>query len=124
MSGDPSTHYTFRARPVDVTDGDTFDLYIDQGFNSYRLITVRLNGVDTAEIYGVKKESDEYQLGAKQKRFVADWLEADEEHDGWPLNVRTLEKGKYGRWVANVWKGQESLSETIIEKWPDAESSY
>jgi len=84
---------------------------------------VRLLGVDTHEIHTVSEDSDEYQRGWREKQFVEHWLlKAREEHDGdFPLLIRTVkgdERGKYGRWLAEVyrlWDG-ECLNELLKEK--------
>lgn len=119
-----SDYFTYPAKGLNVVDGDTFDLFVDQGFEDYKKIRVRLKGVDTSEIYGVRKDSEEYQTGMEQKRFVKDFLEVGEHEEfEFPVTVRTVERGKYGRWVGHVWKDGKSLSGAIVEEWPEAESS-
>ena len=114
------TYYTYRARARRVVDGDTLEVFIDQGFEDYTVKTLRLKDIDTAEIFGVRKDSEEYDTGHEQKRFVQDFVEVDEHGEGdFPLSVRTFGKGKYGRWKAYVWKDGEQLSEALIEEWPD-----
>jgi len=119
------TFYTYRARARRVIDGDTLEVLIDQGFNDYTVKKLRLGGVDTAEIFGVSKDTEEYQLGMEQKEFTADFVEVDEHgEEEFPLSVRTSGKGKYGRWVARVWKDSECLNESLVEEWPDSKSEY
>ena len=62
--------YNYNATVIKVVDGDTFDLDIDLGLGVHRHERVRLNGVNTPETYGVKKESQEYADGMAAKRFV------------------------------------------------------
>lgn len=117
-------YYTYRGRALEVVDGDTVDVFVDQGFEDYKKIRVRVKDVDTAEIFGVRKDSEEYQTGMEQKRFTEEFVEVDEHgFDDFPLSVRTFGKGKYGRWVAHIWKDGEKLSEALTEEWPDAEST-
>ena len=126
QSHDP---WTYRARvspTADVVDGDTLDPTIDLGFGTIRRgreARIRLLGVDTHEIHTVSDDSEEYQRGWREKQFVEHWLmKAREEHDGdFPLLLRTVkgdERGKYGRWLAEVyrlWDG-ECLNERLKEE--------
>lgn len=91
--------YEYRARPVDVIDGDTIDVTIDLGFSTYRRTRLRLKGLDTAEIYGTDEDSDEYEEGQRHAAFVREWLPRS---GRWPLVVRTQKQGKYGRYIAEV----------------------
>lgn len=114
--------WTYRAQLVEVVDGDTFDLRLDLGFRTYKKIRVRLLGVDTAEIFGVEKESTEYKRGMEHKRFVKDFLTATPDDEGWPLTfVSAEESGKYGRWLGDVRVDDELLSDALIESWPEVE---
>lgn len=87
----------FRAWGERVVDGDTFDVFIDQGFRSYEYLRVRLDGIDTPEIFGVKEESEEFARGQEAKRFVEDYLLEQ------PILLRSLEEQTFNRWVARVW---------------------
>jgi micrococcal nuclease len=116
-----NTYWTYRAHLVEVVDGDTVDIRVDLGFKTYKKIRVRLDDVDTNEIYGVEKESSEYQLGKEQQRFVRDFLDADGE---WPLTFESrAEKGKYGRWIGDIYVDEESLTEALLREWPDVKST-
>lgn len=117
-----SEYYTYRARAREVVDGDTLDLFIDQGFNDYKKITVRLRGVDTDEIFFVSKDTEEYRRGMEQKEFVEDFVGIEEHGEGeFPLSVRTFGKGKYGRWIAYIWRDGDNLTEELVEKWPETD---
>lgn len=110
-----------------VVDGDTIDLLVDLGFYTQRQIRVRLAGVDTAEIYGVKKDSEEYDEGVAHMEFTREWFsEGVAEHDGdWPFVVRTEPPtGKYGRWIATVERKADAsvLNEALVVEYPAVES--
>jgi len=99
---------------VRVVDGDTYDFEVDLGFHVFTRIRVRMLGVDTAETYGVKKESEEYQNGIEQKRFVEDWFDVSDEIF---IETEKDEQGKYGRWLARVYnESGESLNVALIEE--------
>lgn len=119
--------FRYQARPTHIVDGDTLDVTVDLGFKTRRDMRLRLTGIDTAEIFGVKKESDEYQNGIAHKSYVEEWLEqAAEEWDGeWPVIVDTDkdEKGKYGRYVAEVVRRSDGarLTEDLLAEFDTVE---
>lgn len=98
--------WRYYARLENLVDGDTLDVAIDQGFSTYRESRVRLRDVDTAEVWGVSHDSEEYERGMEHSRFVEGWLTtAAVEWDGdWPLVIETEQDaaGKYGRYIAVV----------------------
>lgn len=91
--------YEYIGKVVNVVDGDTIDIEIDLGFNIQCKTRIRLLGIDTPEIYGVLKQSEEYKRGLKSKFFVESKI----------LNQKVLIKtkkdktGKYGRYLASVY---------------------
>jgi micrococcal nuclease len=115
--------YTYHATLVKVVDGDTVDLRIDLGFQVSLNVRARLYGIDTPEIWGVKKESVEYQEGMKAKQFVEEWFSGKE-----TVVVETLKdkQGKYGRWIAKVLSldSSECLNEVLVEQGLAVEKVY
>ena len=102
----------YPAELVRVIDGDTLVFSLDLNFGLKKIVEVRLLGVDTAETYGVDHDSVEYETGMKHKRFVEEWLS-----DADSLRVRVDEKGKYGRWLGEVFnEDKESLNDKLLEK--------
>jgi micrococcal nuclease len=90
--------YQYQAEIQRVVDGDTYVIDIDLGLSIWaRGETVRLYGVDTPEVYGVKKDSDEYVLGKASSDFAK--LLAPK---GTLAIVDTIKdtKEKYGRYLA------------------------
>ena len=63
-------NYRYRAKLDRVVDGDTMDVVIDLGFYVELRERVRLAGIDTPEIYRVKKDSEEYKKGQEVKEYV------------------------------------------------------
>lgn len=131
MSADPQPDglWTYRARVEAVVDGDTLDLTLDLGFGT--LLTgdegrVRLDGIDTGEIFGRAKESDEYQRGQTHKEFVEEWVtDARDAYDGdWPFLVKTYdgdERGKYGRYIARIVSraNHDTLNDALVQTFGD-----
>lgn len=121
MTHDDQQYWTYRAKLDRVVDGDTIDLKVDLGFRTYKEVRVRLEGVDTAEIYGVPKGSTEYKKGMEQKQYAMAYLS---NHEGeWPLHfVSKEESGKYGRWIGDIRAPDQNktLAEAIVAQWPEA----
>lgn len=100
--------WTFRARVERVVDGDTYDLVIDLGFGIRARQRVRLRGIDTHEVYGVAHSSEEYALGSAESAFVREWFaEAAAAGREWPVLIHTRDTGKYGRYIADVWRASD-----------------
>lgn len=91
--------YTYKAELVRVIDGDTVEFEVSLGFNVNIKEKFRFYGIDTPEVYGVKKDSPEYQAGKKASDFVRNALE-----NAKSITIETVKgKGKYGRWLCRVW---------------------
>ena len=119
--------WEYQADVVEVVDGDTLDLRIDLGFGV--MLTgdearVRLQGINTAEVFGVSEGSDEYQAGQAHKMFVEEWVAAAPPRE-LPFLIRTEKddkRGKYGRWLADIYRRDNgaSLTEALISEFGDA----
>jgi micrococcal nuclease len=93
--------WRYRARLLKVVDGDTVDLYVDQGFHAYRLERFRLLGVNTPETHAPTRAA-----GLAAKTYTLTWLF---EHlhgaagaDDWPYLLRTRRSDAFGRWLTTV----------------------
>jgi len=103
--------YTYEAELVEVVDGDTFDFRVDLGFDITKKLRVRLLGVDTAEIHGVKEESEEFKRGKRHMEFASEKLSAADE-----IFLKTHKTGKYGRYLAEVKIDDEDLTNLLKEQ--------
>jgi micrococcal nuclease len=94
-----NTMYTYKARVTAVYDGDTITCDIDLGFGVWlRDQTIRLFGIDTPELRGDEKTE------GKVSRDVVREMILDKE-----VTLRTVKdtKGKYGRWLADVYNSDK-----------------
>ena len=87
--------YNYKARVLNIVDGDTLDILIDLGFNITIKERVRLYGVDTPE--SRTRNLEEKKKGLAAKQFVKDWLDDAE------VEITTEEKGKFGRYLAIIY---------------------
>ncbi len=108
----PVPTYRYRAKINRVVDGDTIDFDIDLGFGVWlHKQRIRLARIDAPELRG-----EERKAGLKAKAYVEDEIEAFE------TVVQTIEdkKGKYGRWIAEVWyldnNGWQCLNNNLVSK--------
>jgi len=107
--------WQYNAKVSRVVDGDTLDLRVDLGFTASVDIRVRLYGMDTPEVYGVKKDSEEYKKGMEAHEFVNQWLLKTGTLLDAPVVItsfdgKKLGTGKYGRWLAEVYRDGDSVS--------------
>lgn len=102
-----------------VVDGDTLDIIfsVDVGFKSVIQVhqRVRLSIIDTPEIYGVSKGSEQYEKGIRMKNKMEQLLE---DHDFW---LRTRKNtGKFGRYLGEFYlvdvdEGPKFLQEKMAQ---------
>lgn len=90
--------YEYNAKVTRVIDGDTLEAEVDLGFYMFARIRFRLAGIDTPEIHGVKKDSEEYKRGQESKAEVERLLALVDNK----VRLKTEKTGKYGRWLAWV----------------------
>jgi len=91
--------YRYKALVKAVIDGDTLDLEIDLGMSIFVRERIRLSGIDTHEIFGVKVGSEEYKLGMKSKSRVEELLTNKTIY----IVTTKDKKEKYGRYLAKVY---------------------
>jgi len=106
--------YRYRAELNRVVDGDTLDVVIDLGFYIRMKERIRLEGVDTPEVYGVPQDSEEYRMGLEAKEYVERRLA----ENGNQMIIETRKMGKWRRWLAKVYLPDtgRTLNEELIEK--------
>jgi endonuclease YncB( thermonuclease family) len=118
----PVHDWVFRARPVDVLDGDTLTLELDLGLNVRRVETVRLLDAAAPELRGASRPR-----GLLARAWLAEWLEhaAEDAASAWPLVLRSHQpprpgdpnpREKYGRLLAEIWRtvDGEHLNAAIV----------
>jgi micrococcal nuclease len=93
--------YQYKAIIQKVIDGDTMEIDIDLGLLVWiHNERIRLYGINTPEVYGVKKGSPEWELGNKASEFVKKNVHEKDE-----VIIETFKdkKEKYGRYLALVY---------------------
>ncbi len=117
--------WTYYAEVMRVVDGDTLDLNVDTGFQNRHRASFRLLDCWTPELYS----GSDRDLWMDAGRFVVRWLGCADwavwwqdvspktRKRGWHIqgvrpcvlirshDGRKLGKGKYGRWLVEVYRG-------------------
>jgi len=93
--------YQYNAVIRKVVDGDTVEIDIDLGLSAWvHNEKIRLYGIDTPEVYGVKKGSVEWERGNLASEFVKKYLAENNQ-----VIIETIKdkKEKYGRYLALIY---------------------
>ena len=99
--------YTYRAKLLRVIDGDTVDMQVDFGFYLGQRWRLRLAGLNAPEVRGPERPK-----GLVATEFVKQRLEGAERSV-----VQTTKKGKYGRYIADIYYGPASIAwEEMVEE--------
>ncbi|MFD0863606.1 thermonuclease family protein [Sungkyunkwania multivorans] len=85
--------YHYKAKVIDVYDGDTITAVVDLGFLHYQEMKLRLYGIDTPELRGEQREE-----GLKVRDILREMI-LDKEVE---LFTYKDKQGKYGRYLATV----------------------
>lgn len=87
--------YQYKAKLLNVVDGDTIDMAVDMGFSVTIKQRLRLRGINTPEL----NSTDPVQraLAVEAKQFVLDTLKIGETYV-----IDTYKGDKYGRLLADV----------------------
>lgn len=99
--------YCYDAKVLKVIDGDTIDVLIDLGFSVFTKARLRLDGINTPE--SRTKDLEEKALGLKAKEFTRLFLINGE------CQIVVRKKGKFGRWLAEVFVNKSSLNKSLIK---------
>ena len=102
--------YEYKATIVKVVDGDTVDVDIDLGFDTWlHNQRIRLYGIDTPECRTRNKQEKAHGLLAK--KYVQETLIVGEVYA-----LRTKEKGKFGRYLGEIKVGRTTINKLLIKE--------
>ena len=105
-----------------IIDGDTFDCWLDLGFDITILVRVRMAGIDTPESRTSDLEEKYYGLLAKSE--LSKWVYPDlkqQQKEGFSYFIKCEERdsrGKYGRVLGELWATNVETGEEVnINEW-------
>jgi endonuclease YncB( thermonuclease family) len=93
----PTHLWTFPGHLEKIVDGDTIDMMTDTGLNSYRMLRLRLMGINAPEVKGPTKAA-----GDAATFHAQEWLNALPDVK-WPMLIQTYKADDWGRYIAVVW---------------------
>ncbi|MCT4628440.1 thermonuclease family protein [Winogradskyella sp.] len=97
--------YQYKAKIIDVYDGDTITALVDLGFLVSREMKFRLYGIDTPELRGVEREE-----GIKVRDILRERI-LDKEVVIYSFKDK---QGKYGRYLASVLLDGEDINQWLV----------
>jgi micrococcal nuclease len=106
--------YTYKAILNKVVDGDTLNLTIDLGFNTFWKSNCRLAGINTPELKAIDEATKKKAYNAKA--YVISQL-LPEKHS--EILIVSRELNKYGRPIADIYYGHNfssHLNKELIDK--------
>ena len=98
--------YEYKATVIKVYDGDTITVDFDLGFGIVlKKQTIRLFGINTPEVRGAEKATGIVSRDALRQRIL-----------GKQVTIKTSKdkKGKYGRWLGEVFVEDENINQWLI----------
>jgi len=113
--------FTYEGVVTNIVDGDTIDIEFDLGFSIKFTERVRLYGIDAYEPTLRKGTTEEKKkLGIEAKAYLIEKLQ------GQIVFVETIkdEKGKFGRYLANVSYKGTLINEDMVNKGYAVEYAY
>lgn len=121
-----SDTYRFRCSIEHIVDGDTYDVKMELFFGLHYRERIRLRNLDTNEIYGVGKDTEEYQKGKHQMEWARNWLEERDEGEFPFMLITTENTGKYGRYIGVLEDRDtgEKLNNALREEFPHIANEY
>ena len=97
MTTIPDFLFWYRAKCLNVVDGDTTDVLTDLGFRVVWEQRVRFHGMNAYELHD--PDTSKWALAVKGKEFVAAAIGGKDV----VLYTYLDRQEKYGRWLADVW---------------------
>ena len=98
--------YIYSASIVRVVDGDTVDAMVDLGFRSSVRLRFRLFGINAPEVRGPERAE-----GIQSTH----WLKRRIEFQDVIINTHQDSTGKFGRYLATIWRDNVNINEQMVE---------
>ena len=102
--------YIYKEKCLRVVDGDTIDAQIDLGFDTHKVIRIRLVGINAAE--SRTRDLEEKVRGLAAKQFVKDILKKHKNE----FVLHSQGVGKYGRCLGELFVNEVNVNKKLIEE--------
>ena len=100
--------YIYNAKCLRVVDGDTVDAQIDLGFDTHKIIRIRLVGINAPE--SRTRDLEEKERGLAAKARVKQILKDNKNE----FILHSQGVGKYGRCLGEIFLGDVKLNDLLI----------
>lgn len=100
--------YAYKAKIINIVDGDTVDAVIDLGFGVMFNTRLRLNGIDTMETND--KDATKKSLGLKAKERTKELLTNKD------VILQSFKEDKYGRYLADIYLNNVNINQQLISE--------
>ena len=100
--------YHYKAEVIDIYDGDTIRANLDLGFGFvWHEMKFRLHGLDAPEVRGEERHDGLIARDALRVKLA-----------GQDVVIETIKDktGKYGRYLAIIWVGEENINQWLIDQ--------
>ena len=112
--------YKYKAKVDRVIDGDTIEALVDLGFDTWKHVTIRFNGIDAWE--SRTRDDEEKVKGLAAKAYVKDLLENSDEGK---FLLKSHGVGKYGRVLGELFvKGNDTSVNELLKENGHASEYY
>jgi micrococcal nuclease len=100
--------YIYKAKVVNVVDGDTVDMQVDLGFYTFVKERFRLARINTAELNS--SSAEEKQKAQQAKDYMMQYLDKN-------VIIKSFKKDKYGRFLAEIYPeiNGTSINDALIQ---------
>lgn len=100
--------YEYKVKEITkVVDGDTLDVVLDLGFSMFTKQRVRLDEIDTPELFS--GDDNEKKFGLEAKEFVEKWIAEQTE-----IKIKTTKDDKYGRILGKLYGNDGKCLNTLL----------
>ncbi len=97
--------YEYKAKVINVVDGDTIDAEVDVGFYTKMVLRFRLLGVNCPEMHG-----ENSLAGDAARDFTCLHLDGNE------VTLRTYKADSFGRWLCEVLINGINFNDLLIKE--------
>lgn len=98
--------YHYKARLLRVIDGDTVELIIDLGFETFKECSCRLYGINTPEL----RKASEKEAAIKAKEYLQSLFNGDQ------VYIHSKKLDKYGRPLVTIYVGDININARMVEE--------
>ena len=102
--------YDYNAKVTRVVDGDTIEALVDLGFDIWKQVTIRFDGIDAYE--SRTRDAEEKVKGLAAKARLIELLEGADNK----FVLQSNGVGKFGRCLGELFVGETNINQLLINE--------